>query len=107
MNKRTLAKVVAITVFLILAVKLDLFGAVFALVFLGMIPGTNFSIPPVVMMIGYPLAIIAAVSWLAHQPLYIGSQEKQEKTARAMARKRVAKKTAAAKTRRRYRKAEA
>lgn len=100
MNKHVIAKVVVVTVIVILAIKLDFFGALFALVFLGAIPGTNFSIPPAIMMIAYPLAIIAALTWLARQPLYIGSQEKQEKTARAVARKRVAKKTSKAATKR-------
>lgn len=93
MNKQVIAKVVAAAVFVVIAVKLDFLGALFALVFLGAIPGTDFSIPPAIMMIAYPLAIIVVLIWLARQPLYIGSQEKQEKTARAVARKRVAKKT--------------
>lgn len=96
MNKRYMIWVLVIVIFAILADKLNVFGALFELVFLGLIPGTNLSIPPVVMMILYPLAILAAIYWLAHQPLYIGSQEKQEKTARAVARKRVAKKTSKA-----------
>ena len=107
MNKRILTKLAIFSVLAVLVLKLDVLGGVFALVFLGMIPGTNLSIPPAVMMIAYPLIIIATVNWLTHQPLYIGSQEKQEKTARAIARKRVAKKAAATRTRRRYRKAEA
>lgn len=93
MNKQMIIKLVALVVIVVLALKLDVLGGLFALVFLGMIPGTDLSIPPAVMMIGYPIAIIAAVFWLAHQPLYVGSREKQEKTARAVARKRVAKKT--------------
>lgn len=93
MNKRLVAKVLAVAILVICIIKLNIFGALFALVFLGMIPGTDMSIPPLVMMLFYPVAIIGAVYWLAHQPLYIGSQQKQEKTARAVARKRVAKKT--------------
>jgi len=96
MNKYRIAQVATLVAFVILALQFDLFGALFALVFLGLIPGTNLSIPPALMMIAYPIAIIAVVFWLAHQPLYIGSQEKQEKTARAVARKRVAKKTSKA-----------
>lgn len=100
MNKKMIVKVVALVVAITLALKFDLLGVLFALVFLGMIPGTNLSIPPAIMMIGYPLAIVAAIFWLAHQPLYIGSKEKQDKTARAVARKRVAKKTSKAATKR-------
>jgi len=100
MNKRMITKAIALIVIIALALKLDVLGALFALVFLGMIPGTDLSIPPALMMIGYPLAIVAAVFWLANQPLYIGSKEKQEKTARAVARKRVAKKTSKAATKR-------
>lgn len=96
MNKRVMKWALAIIILVILADKLNLFGILFELVFLGMIPWTNLSIPPVIMMIFYPIAIVAAVFWLAHQPLYIGSKEKQEKTARAVARKRVAKKTSKA-----------
>lgn len=93
MNKVLVAKVVAVAILVICVVQLNLLGALFALIFLGMIPGTDLSIPPLVMMLTYPIAIVGAIYWLAHQPLYIGSQEKQEKTARAVARKRVAKKT--------------
>lgn len=93
MNKVLVAKVVAVAILVICVVQLNLLGALFALIFLGMIPGTDLSIPPLVMMLLYPVAIVGAIYWLAHQPLYIGSQEKQEKTARAVARKRVAKKT--------------
>lgn len=107
MKKRTIAKLVALLLIVIIVLKVDLLGALFALIFLGMIPGTSLSVPPALMMIAYPIAIISVIFWLARQPLYIGSQEKQEKTARAVARKRVAKKTATARTRRRYRKAEA
>ncbi len=107
MNKRTLLKVLVIATLLFCIVQLNLLGAIFALLFLGLVPGTDFSIPPAVMMVLYPIAILGAIYWLAHQPLYIGSQQKQEKTARAVARKRVAKKTSTAKSRRRYRKAEA
>lgn len=96
MNKRLVAKVVAVAILVICIIKLDILGMLFALVFLGMIPGTTMSIPPIIMMLLYPAAIIAAIYWLAHQPLYIGSQEKQERTARAVARKRVAKKTSKA-----------
>lgn len=100
MNKQTIIKALILAILIVLAIKLDVLGALFALAFLGIIPGTDLSIPPAVMMIGYPLAIIGAIFWLAHQPLYIGSREKQEKTARAVARKRVAKKTSKVATKR-------
>jgi uncharacterized membrane protein len=101
MKQQTIVKVVALIAVIVLVLQFDLLGVLFALVFLGMIPGTDLSIPPWVMMIGYPLAIVAAIFWLVHQPLYIGSREKQEKTARAVARKRVAKKASKAAAKRR------
>lgn len=106
MNTRAL-KILAIAIAIIAAIQLKVLDGLFALIFLGMIPGTDMSIPPTIMMLVYPAAILAAIYWLARQPLYIGSQEKQQKTARAVARKRVAKKTSAKKPRRQYRKAEA
>ena len=106
MNTRGL-KIIAIAIAIIAAIQLKVLDSLFALVFLGMIPGTDMSISPTVMMLLYPAAIFAAIYWLARQPLYIGSQEKQQKTARAVARKRVAKKTAVKKPRRQYKKAEA
>lgn len=103
----TLLKLIAIIILAIIALRFNVVDSIFALIFLGMIPGTDMSISPVIMMLVYPVAIIGAIYWLTRQPLYIGSQEKQQKTARAVARKRVAKKTSAKKPRRQYRKAEA
>lgn len=106
MNTRAF-KILAIAIAVIAAIQLKVLDGLFALIFLGMVPGTDMSIPPTVMMLVYPVAIVGAVYWLARQPLYVGSRESQQKTARAVARKRVAKKTATKKPRRQYRKAEA
>lgn len=69
-------------------------GVIFGFLFLGIIPGTSFSIPFWIMLPASLLIGFLAVHWIMHQPMYIGSMEYQEKTARALARKNVAKKIA-------------
>jgi hypothetical protein len=63
--------------------------SLFALIFLGMIPGTNLALPSWVMFFGSVIGIFIALRWIIHQPLYIGSHAEQEKLARQLARKKV------------------
>lgn len=69
-------------------------NAVFALIFLGLLPGTSVSIPFWIMLPATLCIAFVLVRWIMHQPMYIGSLETQEKTARTLARKNVAKKVA-------------
>lgn len=68
------------------------FEALFALVFMGMIPFTTYSLPPMVMLAIYLLLIGLAVYWLATQPVFIPDNSKREPLVREKARKRVTKK---------------
>lgn len=65
-------------------------SALFSLIFLGAIPGTRFSIPFWIMLPATLIASYLLIRWLSRQPLFIGNLDEQEKTARALARKKVA-----------------
>lgn len=56
---------------------------------LGIIPGTDTTIPFWITFLGFIVSGIVAISWLSTQPLYIGSIPTQEQTARKLARKRI------------------
>lgn len=87
-RKQLFVGLCAFVVFILL-VRPEILGALFALVFIGMIPGTNASVPSLVMFIAYALMAIFVILWLARQPMYIGNKTKQEKIARSLARKKV------------------
>ena len=89
---------------LVLLIRPEILAAVFTLIFLGMVPGTTYSVPSVVMFAIYAVVAILVIAWLARQPMYIGNQARQEKTARALARKKVLNKKKATPTKRRSRK---
>ena len=74
---------------LLLLTRPEIMGGLFAFVFLGMIPGTQYSLPTWLMFVVYILGIMFVIRWLVRQPLYIGSLSRQEKTARAIARKKI------------------
>ena len=64
---------------------------VFNFVFLGAIPGTKNNIPFWIMLPSMVFLGFLVVRWITHQPMYIGNLAEQEKLARQLARKRVAK----------------
>jgi hypothetical protein len=99
--KRTIIITLIITFLIAVFIWPMILDVLFSFVFLGLIPGTTLSIPPVLMMLLYPIAVLLAIRWLARQPMYFGSKAKQEQTARALARKRITKKTATAPRRQR------
>lgn len=61
----------------------------FALLFLGIVPGTDVIIPFWAAFIGFIIGSMILIGWLLSQPLYIGSIAAQQQTARQIARKRV------------------
>ena len=65
----------------------------FTLFVMGIVPGTSFTIPAWVILVGYPVIILIALGWLMSQPLFIGTSAHNQKTARSIARKRVARRT--------------
>ncbi len=88
----------------------QLLNDLFALIFTGVIPFTNFTIPPIFILFGYPLIIVAIILWLARQPLFIHDKTKQDRVYRSQARKKVIKQTTTPQkqqTRRHYRRVEA
>lgn len=93
-----LRRIIAITLLICAALALithpAFMGVIFELVFLGIIPGTALSIPFWIMLPASVLIGFLAIRWIMGQPMYIGNLEHQEKTARALARKNVAKKVA-------------
>jgi len=106
-----MSKEVFVTCLIILAIAALIlvpgaFDAAFALVFLGMIPFTSYSIPPLAMLIIYALLITLGIRWLFVQPVLIPDTKRREALSRSKARRRVIKKTkttaASIKKRRRY-----
>lgn len=68
------------------------FEALFAFIFMGMIPFTSYSLPPLVMLVAYLLLIGWAVYWLATQPVFTPENSKRGSLVREKARRRVSKK---------------
>lgn len=91
MDKRFTAILIVLALFLLVLTPGG-FEALFALVFMGMIPFTTYSLPPLVMLAVYILLIGLAVYWLATQPVFIPDNSKREPLIRDKARKRVTKK---------------
>lgn len=69
----------------------EIMTAIFNFVFLGAIPGTKNSVPFWIMLPSMVFLGFLVVRWITHQPMYIGNLAEQEKLARQLARKRVAK----------------
>ena len=90
LNRKTLTALIVVAVILLI-VRPEILGSIFALIFLGLIPGTNLSIPSLVMFLVYGIVAVLVIRWLVRQPMYIGNMSKQEQTARSIARKKVLK----------------
>ena len=99
--------IIASVVFLVLAViaKPELISLFFVLVFVGIVPGTQLTIPSWVTMLGFVIALALGIRWLLDQPVYHPVATSKEKSLRTAARKRVLKQTATRTvTRRHYKK---
>lgn len=101
MSRRNILVGVGLLCLIILLVRPEILGALFAFIFLGLIPGTQLSLPFWAMLIIYALGAILVIRWLISQPLYVGNLAKQEQTARAIARKKVTAKKKSTTTRKR------
>ena len=66
-----------------------LFDAIFAFIFVGVIPFTNATIPPTIMMLVYAALIISGVLYLTKQSYITTSPVKREEAGRKRARKKV------------------
>ena len=84
------ALIIAAVIFLLIMLfQPNVSGALFALIFLGMIPGTTVNVPSWMMLLGSLIGMVVAIRWLSQQPMFIGNYAQQEKTARQLARKKV------------------
>ena len=69
----------------------QLLNMVVALVFMGAIPFTNYSIPPLFMLFGYPVIMLLAIFWVAKQPQFIRNKVQKDIVYRSQARKKISK----------------
>ena len=98
MNRRVLFWVfVVVGIFYVLA-ETPLVSNLFTLLILGMVPGTDLALPPIVMMIAYTLGFFGAVYWLAHQTLFVAEPVKPTKPVKQAAKKTAKKSTTSKKT---------
>lgn len=77
-------------------VETSLLSNLFTLLILGMVPGTDLALPPVLMLVTYSVGFIAALYWLTHQTLFFAETKKPAKPVKQAA-KKTAKKPATAK----------
>lgn len=89
MNNRVLLWVGFVITLLIVCTQTPLIATLFALLVLGMIPGTDLVIPAWVILLLYPVLFVLGVHWIRSQPLLIGEQKKPSKpVAQRVTRKR-------------------
>lgn len=102
MNKKTiLIAVIALAAFIVI-VQSGIFNALMIFLFVGAIPGTSFTLPPMSMLILLVAAAAVFMHWSFNRQLYPGSPKvkaSQHKVLRKTARRNIAK----AKTKRRRR----
>nr|ALS89055.1 ABC transporter transmembrane region protein [uncultured bacterium] len=85
---------VAIVV-LALVIKPELISALFVFVFLGVIPGTQMTVPAWLSLVAFAAVFVLAIRWLLDTPVYRPAMNSQDKTRRHAARRRVLKQSAA------------
>lgn len=93
MSKDVLGLVLFCGAVIVLFLMPGALDALFALLFVGMIPFTSFVVPPLAMLIVYVLLILLGIHWLATQPARMFDPEARDRYARAKARRVVTKKT--------------
>lgn len=108
MNHRVMFRLSMVFLAVCLAITTSLPTLLFTLFIMGMLPGTQLTVPAWVVLTVYPLIMLLAIRWLSRQPLFSGNARRDDATARTLARKRVASKTSqktrrVAEARRRYR----
>lgn len=89
MKRKQVLIAAGLIVLLIILSRPEVQSELLAFLFLGVIPGTSVTIPAWIIFIGSLIGASALLHWLRDQPLFIGSQEYQEKLARQLARKKV------------------
>ncbi len=94
MDKR-FTYLLVIVVFILLVLVPGGFEALFAFVFMGMIPFTSYSLPPLIMLMAYLLLIGWGIYWLATQPVFTPENSKRTALVREKTKKRISKKVSA------------
>lgn len=87
--KRYILIILALITFFVVISHPSVAAALLLFLFLGIIPGTNITVPFWVLLPTYTIGAIILMYWLSTQPLYIGSQASQGQTARNLARKKI------------------
>ena len=101
MTKKHLIIGLGIIIAAIVFIQSGIFDIVLMFLFVGAIPGTNVSLPPLVMLALLSGTIIAFTHWVAARQLYPGSpkvSESRNKVLRKTARRKVTKKATSKKT---------
>lgn len=89
MRKKAFVLLIAIITIMVLLFVPDVLNALLAFIFIGIIPGTDFSLPMWAMGLFIVITAAVAVTWLSSQSLYIGDRTYQQKQAKAAAREYV------------------
>ena len=89
MNKRLMWTGIFLTIIGLLIFVPDIANALLAFMFVGIIPGTDMSLPFWAMGLFIVIAAAIAIVWLGNQSLYIGDRSYQQKQAKAAAREYV------------------
>lgn len=92
--------IVAIVVFALCALLLNpgLLSAIFVFLFLGIVPGTDITLPWWVMILAFLIALAFGIRWLLDQPVYQPVATNKDLALRRTARKRVLKQTSTRKS---------
>lgn len=87
--------IIAIVVFALVAVliKPNIVSAFFVFIFMGIVPGTNYTLPSWVSLLGLFLALMLSIRWLLYQPTYQPVATTKDRALRHAARRRVLKQT--------------
>lgn len=95
MNKRhiILGAVACITCLVALMMRPDILGALIVFVFLGMVPGTDITLPWWVTLGAMAIALIFAIRWVFDEPVYRPIATPKDRARRVTARRKVIKQT--------------
>ena len=88
-----LSIIVILALFVSITLRPDLIALLFALVFLGFIPGTTATIPSWVTLGVMTLLVVAGVRWIFDEPVYRSSATPKDLSRRAAARRKVLRRT--------------
>ncbi len=99
--------IIALAVFALFVLLLNpsFLSTIFVFLFLGIVPGTDITLPWWVMILAFLVALAFGIRWLLDQPVYQPVATNKDRALRHAARKRVLKQTSTRKsTAKRYKK---